>query len=286
MDTLFSNYDFRIFAVDRTELDSSWDSDLFRPAIRYTHCTRLYLPLEGEGTLTYQGKILRLKPGKMYLIFPAALVRIKCETRLVKYWIHFNLLNSSTNIDFFAFQREILEIPVTKDKLSLYCGYFETLRKFYKGRSSVKRSVIDELEAKSILSLLLVPFLHHLSYPQEENDFFKIIELCQYMSQNISKHITVVELGKRIHLHPNYLSNLFHRHTGLSPIAYLDSLRMQYAMEELCHGKLRISEIAEKAGSNSLQAFSRKFTKFLGISPRDYRKKMKNGTTEFYRLKD
>ena len=56
----------------------------------------------------------------------------------------------------------------------------------------------------------------------------------------------------------------------MSPIAYLDSLRMQYAMEELCHGKLRISEIAEKAGSNSLQAFSRKFTKFLGISPRDY----------------
>lgn len=285
MNTLFSNYDFRIFAVDRTELDSSWNSDLFHPTVRYTNCARLYLPLEGEGTVSYKGKILHLKPGKMYLIFPAAPVHIKCEKRLVKYWIHFNLLNSNTNIDFFAFQREILEIPISGDKLTLYSGYFETLRNFYKGCPSEKRSVIDELEAKSILCLLLVPFLHNMSYPQEENDFFKIIELCQYMNQNISKHITVIELGKRIHLHPNYLSKLFHHHTGLSPIAYLDSMRMQYAMEELCHGKLRISEIAEKAGSNSLQAFSRKFTKFLGISPREYRKKMQSGTTEFYRLK-
>jgi len=106
----------------------------------------------------------------------------------------------------------------------------------------------------------------------------KIVHL---LETHYAEPITIDELAKRIHLTPNYISNLFKAHIGESIIDYLTRIRMKRAIQLLKDESVRIYEVAEQTGYNSTSYFSVVFKNMYGISPKDYRdqgsKPQKNG---------
>lgn len=84
--------------------------------------------------------------------------------------------------------------------------------------------------------------------------------------------ITVTEVAEKLHLSRAYLRNVFYRDTGMSPQAYLMNLRMERAAQLLAY-PYRIGEIAAAIGYEDALQFSKMFTRFYGVSPRDYRAK-------------
>lgn len=71
----------------------------------------------------------------------------------------------------------------------------------------------------------------------------------------------------------NYFRTQFHHHTGMTPLEYLEWLRISYAKDLLRHNEagLNIFSIAALAGYSDPYYFSRVFKKREGISPRYYR---------------
>ena len=53
--------------------------------------------------------------------------------------------------------------------------------------------------------------------------------------------------------------------------------RMQYAAELLQQGELKIIEISARAGYRSEAAFSRRFTRYFGVSPGSMRRRARVG---------
>ncbi|MBC8080330.1 MAG: helix-turn-helix transcriptional regulator, partial [Gorillibacterium sp.] len=82
--------------------------------------------------------------------------------------------------------------------------------------------------------------------------------------------ITLDVLSRGFGFHPHYLNELFQKHLGISPIKYLQSVRLEKASELLELTNLSVAQIAEQVGL-SLPYFSRLFQVRMGIPPSEYR---------------
>jgi len=69
----------------------------------------------------------------------------------------------------------------------------------------------------------------------------------------------------------NYLRVLFRQVTGISPLDYVNRMRVAYACEQLSYSSQAIKEIAYNAGFDDPHYFSRMFRKITGITPGQYR---------------
>jgi len=93
-----------------------------------------------------------------------------------------------------------------------------------------------------------------------------------YMEENYGNfHLSLQQLADVAGVHPNYLTQVFRKHTGLSCIQYLAKLRMEKA-KQLLHGTdLKICEIAERVGYENPLYFSSYFKKRVGMNPSDFK---------------
>lgn len=82
-------------------------------------------------------------------------------------------------------------------------------------------------------------------------------------------------LADRLGVSPSHLSREFSRELGLSPVDYLQKLRLEKALELLGSTNLSISEIATACGFSCGNYFDKVFKRYMKISPRKFREYMR-----------
>jgi AraC-like DNA-binding protein len=91
----------------------------------------------------------------------------------------------------------------------------------------------------------------------------------------LDAHFRTVEsietVAAACHIDGAYLSRLFRRFAGLTPLQYRQKLQMNWAAEKLHASDLLIREIADELGVDPFQ-FSRTFKRVQGVSPSDFLK--------------
>lgn len=92
-----------------------------------------------------------------------------------------------------------------------------------------------------------------------------------YMHDSIGKPMMVNELAGLIHVSNSSLNRLFLKHTGLTPMKYLQSIRVEAARMMLADSDMRIWEISDALGFNSPKYFCKVFYQHTGLSPRTFR---------------
>lgn len=75
-------------------------------------------------------------------------------------------------------------------------------------------------------------------------------------------------LASLAHVTERHLLRLFNEHAGVSPLHYLEKIRLEHARQALQHGAT-VTRAAEAAGFNSDLQLRRAWTRQLGGSPRD-----------------
>jgi AraC family transcriptional regulator, regulatory protein of adaptative response / methylated-DNA-[protein]-cysteine methyltransferase len=81
----------------------------------------------------------------------------------------------------------------------------------------------------------------------------------------------VDELAGRLGIGARHLSRLFQRHVGASPVQTARTLRLHRAMRLLDETELPITEIAYRAGFNSVRRFNAAFVDLYRLPPSDLR---------------
>ena len=98
-------------------------------------------------------------------------------------------------------------------------------------------------------------------------------EAKRFFQGGYDRGVTVDEVAFALGISRAYLRNVFYEKTGISPQAYLMSLRMKRA-EILLHRDYTITEIAAAVGYTDVLQFSKIFAKHHGMSPTQYRKNL------------
>lgn len=92
-----------------------------------------------------------------------------------------------------------------------------------------------------------------------------------YMNMYFDKNnISVGEVARRCNISEVYFRKLFKESYGMSPIRYINKLRIEHACRLLKSGYYRVSEAAELSGFEDVKYFSTVFKKHVGMLPSEY----------------
>jgi AraC-like DNA-binding protein len=94
-----------------------------------------------------------------------------------------------------------------------------------------------------------------------------------YLEEHYASPVALAELARVAHMSRSSLQRFFKRSTGSSPVAYLIRLRVRKACELLRSGDQTVTEIAFRVGFTDSNYFARQFSRVMGESPRDYRRR-------------
>ncbi len=257
-----SNLQLNMSVAAYSTVPQTWRELNFTPDFN-----RFYFIIGGEGYIKIKGDEFYPKPGQLVLL-PAGIVQsfsTVSEHTFTKYWCHFTANIGDVNL----FHMLKLSWMIDADDPAKVVQLMQDLVKYH-----MSREITAILRVKSILLELISCFIEHC--PVEQLQFTgsasleKINALLRYIEQHLHQNITVDELAKLVHLHPNYFIHYFHKMTGSSPVQYINKQKMERAKQLLSSTDLSVTEISERVGTQ-LYYFSKIFKKATGFSPTAYR---------------
>lgn len=136
-----------------------------------------------------------------------------------------------------------------------------------------------ELICQDLLEILIIHLFRNTGYSFEITPTQKASRECaaikRYIESNFAEDITLDSLSEMAHLNKYYFTHTFTKAYGLSPISYLNEIRIQASKELLQSTNHSISEIARLSGFSSQSYYAQSFKKACNMSPGGYRKAMK-----------
>ena len=108
--------------------------------------------------------------------------------------------------------------------------------------------------------------------------FNPIASLLDYLRKHCSEQISVADMAERMHMSQSNLYPLFKKHTGFTPIGYLNDYRLAAASALLLSSDKTLDQIAEETGFYDVSYFSRLFLKKYKMPPGRYRRQMRKNT--------
>jgi AraC family transcriptional regulator len=90
----------------------------------------------------------------------------------------------------------------------------------------------------------------------------------------VQENLGLAEIAAAVGVHPVYLATTFHRHYRQTMGDYHRQLRVELACRQLATRCTPLAEIALATGFSDQSHFARVFKRYLGMTPRSYRKQI------------
>lgn len=100
-----------------------------------------------------------------------------------------------------------------------------------------------------------------------------VLKAIKYIETKYNTKITLKKMSEELYITPNYLCELFKRHTGKNLSEYILEYRLKKSKLFLNQIEYKVSDVAEMVGFGDAKYFSSTFKKYYGLSPLEYRNK-------------
>jgi len=272
------------------------------PHIRYARClvmnedtsfnevvpldTRLFYGIKGEGSIKVKNAEYKMEPHSLLIINAGVPYLILSPNMQVEYIaLNFDYSQSAAQYSLPAipapaasFKPDMLLDPQTFVDLPqlsevFYIRRIETLQKRL-------LSILDEHTQKILYyenksgHILAQCIFDCIRYQETENIGARkntAIEILSFIHEHYSEDLTNAQIGKRFGYHPNHVSFVIKRMTGMPLRQYIIYVRLQRAAHLLESGMYSVAEIAEQCGFCDVPHFSKCFKRRFGVNPSQYR---------------
>lgn len=235
----------------------------------------LHHVLSGKGTYSCLGNTYELGPGDSFLIEPDQLVNYMADVEDPWHyrWIAFQGERSEPLLRSVGLSSES---PVVRTGRRRHISVlFHQVLQAFQGRGAAAN-----LKASGCLLLLLAEYAKALEpsqktgTPAESSGGEEIVQRAiQYLSTQYADPLSIGLMAESLGYNRAYLSTLFKRHTGITPVAFLARLRLDRARHLLRErSELTVEQIASSVGIQDPLYFSKQFKRMYGTSPTEYRR--------------
>lgn len=100
---------------------------------------------------------------------------------------------------------------------------------------------------------------------------FIVDSINNYINENIRKKITLKDVSEYLGYSPNYIGQLYKKHTGMYINEYIIKMKMEYAKTLLRIPQNQVGTVAEMLGYSDQAYFIKQFKEFYGVTPKIYR---------------
>lgn len=139
------------------------------------------------------------------------------------------------------------------------CGYEMQVRGFYYFLLHLLVTEYRELDSSE----------EQIKWNRKLNNLSRITS---YIKDNYMEELSLNSVAEVFSYSPTYLSRMFRECTGVNYKSYLQSIRVEYACQELVNTDHTVGEIALGNGFPNSKAFAKAFRKKYGVLPSEYRR--------------
>lgn len=104
----------------------------------------------------------------------------------------------------------------------------------------------------------------------------KILKIRHFIEKNCFKKTTLKDAAESVCLSPKYLSRIFKEDTGIGFSEYKLGVKVKQSEKLLKDTSLNVEQISDKLGYQNSESFIRVFKKSIGLTPTEYRRKVRN----------
>jgi AraC-like DNA-binding protein len=149
----------------------------------------------------------------------------------------------------------------------------ETIYQEFQLRSaSFEKVILIEL-AKLFIIIERLLTNSTVSFRHFRSDDPLVWDALRFMETNYYRALRLRDILQDKKINEKYFSRLFKKEVGYAPIEYLNRLRIEKCCSHLSTAPLGITHVALNCGFNDMRHFNRIFKRYLGISPRDFKKR-------------
>lgn len=138
-------------------------------------------------------------------------------------------------------------------------------------------SVIDFIESKYYLYEIILFFSEQFEMIMNaignSSSESVLDDIVHYINHNFRDNIKLENIAPLFGYNSSYLGKIFNKKMGESFNSYVDHVRIEHSKELLLQNTLKVYEIAEQVGYKNVDYFHKKFKKYVGESPAEFRKK-------------
>ena len=218
--------------------------------------------LEGSASITVNGISDTLHKGELILLCP--------------YTVHSLRLNDS-KVWVGVFSEDFVISYAPKHKQTQY----STFRCDPETEEVLKKHLFIEGTPDRYLCISCLYMVCHncirnacLHNSSQNNAFISAV--ISYVSQNITKDISLKDIAQSMNYEYHYFSSLFNETFSLNFKSFINQLRIENSCAMLADSKKTITYISEACGFTSIRNFNRVFKRICGCTPQEYRKMQKN----------
>ncbi|MBQ8654707.1 MAG: helix-turn-helix transcriptional regulator [Clostridia bacterium] len=185
--------------------------------------------------------------------------------------------------------------PRLSNMLSEYqrdvCGAECVLRDGAQGQiMTVLKMIIDEMEngrthyhhvVRELFATLFLLLLRNYSGTAKDEQYVNsqlgcIAPAIAYIAENFMEDVSIEKLSRLCHVSVSHFRRLFKQVLGWSPLDYVQMVRIDRACVLLYNCDFSITEIGLQVGYPSPSSFNRQFRRIHGVSPSQWRQKMRS----------
>ena len=232
-------------------------------------CARMIITLTGFARFMINDRSYELKTGNVLHVGPGNVLSKKrlSETNYSYLLIHYRILNKVQEESPFYINNYLMEIENRKKILQCALELADNFN---------SNNLYKKLKGKSLFLSLIVELIHTIKNNSQQHPTVNLEKIKSYIQQHYAEAISITDIANNFGIKRRYLTSVFQRYIGISPIEYLTACRIHKAQELLSFTEKQILEISNSVGYADNLYFSRVFKKKTGMSPTEYRKYQSN----------
>jgi AraC-like DNA-binding protein len=212
---------------------------------------QLILPIHGMLYIETNYKKLTLEDDHLFFLPPDCKHAFRADKRN-----EFLVLDISNNI-------------ISKYDMEKLIGGKEIL--FDDKWKAIRYLFLNEADNKKSSSSITNLFLYCYDFIANEN----IPDSIKYINEHFAEDIDLKKLAVIEHYNISYYTEWFKNKMKVSPVEYIQNLRVKKAKELLLNSNLSILQISQMVGYEHNSSFTRVFKYLEKITPAEFRKKIK-----------
>lgn len=226
----------------------------------------LHYILEGKGLYECNQKRVIAKEGSLVVFNSNELHRGSVMGKKIEAIVMIFELSS--------FSKEIAHAGVIFENLIENDEFIqEKMKDFF--HENKEKKIAYKLASKGILFELLtyliryhvVERLNESEFNKRNKNLIRLNTVIQYIEKNYTEPISNKTLASIIHLSEDRFNHLFRESMGISPLNYMNDIRLKKAKHLLESGEYTVSEAAIEVGFGDLNHFGRLFRKKFEVTP-------------------
>lgn len=247
---------------------SIYEGDWF--SLRHSHnFSELFYVRSGRGNFIVEDEIYPVKQDDLVIVNPnVEHTEVSVSSDPLEYVV---LGVEGMSFDFGdrsgSRNHEIINYRNQRDELLFY---FNALL-----RETENKDENYEAICQNLLEVVVISLMRSSGHPFSVVATQRANKICsrikRYIDSNYAEEISLDSLAEKAHLSKYYLVHTFAKYYDMSPINYLNEVRLRASKELLETTDLSISQVAESTGFSSQSYFSQSFRRSCGLTPSDYR---------------